>query len=132
MSFSVGAVSEAENRLQLAMNTKWVRRIGGFYRCSSDGRGYFATLPWDLANLTYFECACSLYNLLTVDPIGQSFLKQDRRGMLFNEMAGELKLVVDAVEKQPPRSRFGDWPSAEASAEGGRRQTIRSCSVCTP
>jgi hypothetical protein len=103
----VGSSDKSENRLQVAMHTKWIRRVGGFFRCSSDSKGYFANLPWDLANLTYFECACSLYHLLMVDPVGQEFLKSDRRGMLFNEIASEVKLVLDAVDKQPVRSRFG-------------------------
>ena len=125
VSFGKGTKSgsfEGENRLQLAMNTKWIRRISGFYRCSSDGRGYFACLPWDLANLTYCECACSLYHLLTIDPLGQSFLKQDRRGMLFNEIASELKLVIDSVDKEPPRSRFGG--STFTRGFGAARQAI--------
>lgn len=111
-----GQSSIVSDRLKLAMNTKWVKRLCGFYRCSSDVKGYFASLPWDIANLTYFSCACSLYNLLSIDPVGQDFLRSDRRGMLFNEIATELKSLVDAVEKPVASTTVG---SAFALVSGG-------------
>ena len=87
------------DRLAEALDTKWVRRVSGFYRCSLDEKGYFANLEWDPANLFYLECACDLYAVLVTFDNGVSFLGSDRRGMLFNEIAGELEQLVFSADK---------------------------------
>ena len=87
------------DRLSEALDTKWVRRISGFYRCSLDEKGYFANLDWEPANLFYLECACDLYHVLVNDEIGVSFIGSDRRGMLFNEVARELEQLIASTDK---------------------------------
>jgi rapamycin-insensitive companion of mTOR len=82
------------DRLAEALETKWVRRVSGFYRCTADEKGYFANLEWDPANLFYLECACDLYAVLVSYDNGVNFLGSDRRGMLFNEMASELEQLA--------------------------------------
>jgi rapamycin-insensitive companion of mTOR len=82
------------DRLGEALDTKWVRRVSGFYRCTADEKGYFANMEWDPANLFFLECASDLYSVLVSYDNGVAFLGSDRRGMLFNEMAGELEQLV--------------------------------------
>lgn len=81
-------------RLAEALETKWIRRISGFYRCSLDEKGYFANLEWEPANLYYLECACDLYHVLANDENGVQFIGSDRRGMLFNELSRELEQLI--------------------------------------
>ncbi len=95
LSFSFGDTE----RLAEALETKWVRRVSGFYRCSLDEKGYFANLDWEPANLFYLECACDLYDVLMGSDMGVSFIGSDRRGMLFNEMARELEQLLVSSEK---------------------------------
>lgn len=90
---------EDSDRLAEALETKWVRRVSGFYRCSLDEKGYFANLDWEPANLFYLECACDLYHILVNDEIGVSFIGSDRRGMLFNEISRELEQLISSNEK---------------------------------
>lgn len=85
------------DRLSEALKTKWIRRVSGFYRCSTEEKGYFANLEWEPTNLQYLECACNLYSVLLRDEGGLSFLTSDRRGMLFNEMAQEIELLVTSA-----------------------------------
>jgi rapamycin-insensitive companion of mTOR len=82
------------DRLQEALKTKWIKRLSGFYRCSTDEKGYFANLEWDGTNFHYLECACNLYAVLLRDDAGMMFLTSDRRGMLFNEMSNELEQLT--------------------------------------
>jgi hypothetical protein len=90
------------DRVSEALKTKWIRRISGFFRCSSDEKGYFANMEWDPNNLQYLECACNLYNVLMKDENGLTFLTQDRRGMIFNEIGRELELLtINASNKTP-------------------------------
>jgi rapamycin-insensitive companion of mTOR len=109
-------------RLSEALETKWIRRVSGFYRCSSDEKGYFANLEWEPANLFYLDCACDLYKVLTNDERGIAFLGSDRRGMLFNEIAAELESIIISYGKQgssknlvPPGSQRNvfTFPSTE-------------------
>ena len=51
-------------RLVEATRTKWVVRISGFFRCTSDEKAFFAGLPWQPSNLHYVEAACSMYRRL--------------------------------------------------------------------
>jgi hypothetical protein len=83
-----------QDRLVEALKTKWIRRISGFYRCSTEEKGYFANLEWDPTNLQYLECASHLYSVLLHDENGMAFLTSDRRGMLFNEIARELEQLT--------------------------------------
>lgn len=56
--------SVKSKRLQEAMKTKWIRRVSGFFRCSSDEKAYFARIPWDLVNMTFLDCGSLLYDIL--------------------------------------------------------------------
>lgn len=87
-------------RLQEALKTKWIKRLSGFYRCSTDEKGYFANLEWDGTNFHYLECACNLYAVLLRDDAGMMFLTSDRRGMLFNEMSNELEQLTAASSQR--------------------------------
>lgn len=78
------------DRLADALKTKWVRRVCGFYRCSTEEKGYFANLDWEPTNLQYLESACNMYSVLLKDDAGLGFLGSDRRGMLFNEISNEI------------------------------------------
>jgi len=92
-------------RLQEALKTKWIKRLSGFFRCSIDEKGYFANLEWDGTNFHYLECACNLYAVLLKDDAGMTFLTSDRRGMLFNEISGELEqLTIMASQKSFPHN----------------------------
>jgi len=85
------------DRLLEAMHkSKWIKRVSGFYRCTTDEKGFFASLSWDASNLHYLECACSVYKLLVEDPQGLAFLKADRRGVLFNDISKEIKDIFDS------------------------------------
>jgi rapamycin-insensitive companion of mTOR len=86
------------DRLSEALRTKWIRRLSGFFRCTVDEKGYFANLEWDPTNLQYLECACNLYSVLLRDEQGKSFLKEDRRGVIFNQIALELEQLIRVVE----------------------------------
>lgn len=91
------------DRLAEALKTKWVKRLSGFYRCSSDDKGYFANLDWYPSNLYYLESACNLYNLLVdqsnAASVGMSFLGTDRRGMLFSEILNEVELLIAVASR---------------------------------
>jgi hypothetical protein len=79
-------------RLAEALKGKFIKRICGFYRCSQDDRGFFAHFPWVPDHVSYLRPACHLYTLLMSHPDGNQFLKTDRRGQLFNEIAAALEL----------------------------------------
>jgi hypothetical protein len=85
-------------RLTEALKTKWIKRLSGFYRCSSDDKGYFANLDWYPSNLFFLESACNLYSLLVDQSngasVGMSFLGTDRRGMLFAEILNEVESLI--------------------------------------
>ena len=55
---------------------------------------------------------------LSVDPIGQAFLRSDRRGMLFNEIAAELKTLVAIVEKSDSSNGTGSTTFSLVSGLG--------------
>ena len=90
-------------RLQEAMKTKWVKRLCGFFRCSTDEKGYFSNLDWYPSNLHYLECACHLYGVLVEQEAGlakgNEFLGFDRRGMLFSEIVSEIEYVVSLASR---------------------------------
>ena len=83
------------DRLSEALKTKFLKRISGFFRCSSDEKGFFANLDWEPNNLQYLECACNLYSVLLKDEVGIQFLTSDRRGLIFTEIAREIELVTN-------------------------------------
>ena len=83
------------DRLSEALKSKWVKRVSGFYRCANDDKSFFSNLSWDVSNLNYLECACNLYFVLVEDPQGFSFLRSDRRGVLFVDIAKEIKDLFD-------------------------------------
>jgi hypothetical protein len=98
-------------RLQEATKTKWVKRLCGFFRCSTDDKGYFSNLDWYPSNLHYLECACHLYGVLVEQEGGAvfsntPFIGMDRRGMLFAEIASEIEYLVTLA------SRLGSRPVA--------------------
>jgi len=93
---------QTPERLNEAMKSKWVRRVSGFYRCTTDEKGYFANLEWEPANLQFLECACNMYFVLVEDPNGAAFLRGDRRGMLFTEMANEIKELSEFILRPSP------------------------------
>lgn len=87
-------------RLQEAMKTKWVKRLCGFFRCSSDDKGYFSNLDWYPSNLHYLECACHLYGVLVEQENNQTpFLGVDRRGMLFAEIVSEIEYLISLASR---------------------------------
>ncbi len=81
------------------MKTKFVRRLSGFYRCSTAEKGYFANCTWEPANFSYYDCACTLYEKLVADENGHDFLNSDRRGMLFTEIGNELHTLLSVFDK---------------------------------
>lgn len=91
--------SVKSKRLEEAMKTKWIRRVSGFFRCSSDEKAYFARIPWDLVNMTFLDCGSLLYDILVHDINGQSFLKHDRRGTIFKDATSQLKMLIEVVDK---------------------------------
>jgi len=87
------------DRLSEALKTKWVRRLSGFYRCTSDEKAFFANMDWDISNLHYLENACNLYHVLVEDEQGMSFLTSDRRGLLFNDISREMEQLIDSASR---------------------------------
>jgi hypothetical protein len=85
----------SSDRLSEALKTKFLKRISGFFRCSSDEKGYFANLDWEPNNLQYLECACNLYSVLLKDDVGMQFLTSDRRGLIFTEISHEIELLTN-------------------------------------
>ena len=114
--FSSSANSSANGILTEAMKSKWVRRMCGFYRCSTEEKGYFANLTWEPSNLNYLECAILLYQYLVDEPNGQSFLRGDRRGMLYNEIAAEVKSLITIYDKSRPTASFLFMNRADATS----------------
>ncbi len=96
------------DRLSEALKTKWVRRVSGFYRCSTEEKGYFANLDWEPTNLQYLECACNMYSVLLKDEAGTAFLNSDRRGMLFTEIASEIEQLAALAA---PRNSIAALPA---------------------
>jgi len=97
-----------------AMKSKWVRRMCGFYRCSTEQKGYFANLTWEPSNLNYLECAVLLHQRLVDDVNGQAFLRGDRRGMLYNEIASEIKTLLTAFDRSRPTASFFSMNRSDA------------------
>jgi len=114
-----------------AMKSKWVRRMCGFYRCSTEQKGYFANLTWEPSNLNYLECAVLLHQCLVDDVNGQAFLRGDRRGMLYNEVASEIKTLLTAFDRSRPTASFFSMnrtdtgPSLNASSHVFRRYAMQ-------
>ena len=46
------------------LKIKFVRRLGGFFRCDSGDKGYFAHLQWEPQNVKFIHCACKFYQVL--------------------------------------------------------------------
>lgn len=105
------------DRLAEALDTKWVRRVSGFYRCSTEEKGYFANMDWEPANLMYLECACAMYRVLIENDNGVNFLGSDRRGMVFNEMTRELEQLITMNGRA--------WQFASPVAPGGSKNVFR-------
>mmetsp|Transcript_21477 Transcript_21477/g.31154 ORF Transcript_21477/g.31154 Transcript_21477/m.31154 type:complete len:1569 (+) Transcript_21477:93-4799(+) len=82
------------DRLGEALKTKFIKRLSGFYRCSTEEKGYFANLEWEPNHLHYLECACNLYTILAESDSGLGFLMHDRRGLLFAELVRDLEAVL--------------------------------------
>eukprot|EP00605_Chrysophyceae_sp_TOSAG23-4_P002480 GSChrysophyteH1.ASY1.ANO1.2743.1 assembled CDS len=97
---------DVNKHLDELMNTKFIRRLCGFYRCSTEEKGYFANLTWEPSNFNYYECAVMLYQRLVNDENGHKFLNSDRRGMVFVEIAAELKNLINIFDKSIPSSSF--------------------------
>ena len=82
-------------RLTEALNTKFVKRLGGFFRCSDEGeKAFFAHLAWKPEHALYTQCACRFYQVLLLHKEGKKFLIDDRRGKVFQEIAKELKSAI--------------------------------------
>ena len=89
-----------KERLSDALKGKFVKRLGGYFRCSPDEKGFFAHLVWQPANIVFMNCACKFYETLLRHQEGQQFLKSDRRGKVFEEIAKELTVAIKHVESQ--------------------------------
>jgi hypothetical protein len=81
-------------RLNDALKTKFVKRLSGFYRCSTEEKGYFANLEWEPTHLHLLESACNLYYILSENEAATHFLTGDRRGMIFAELVRDLESVI--------------------------------------
>lgn len=81
-------------RLNEALKTKFVKRLSGFYRCSTEDKGYFANLEWEPCHLHFLESACNLYYILSENESTTHFLSSDRRGMIFAELVRDLEAVI--------------------------------------
>jgi rapamycin-insensitive companion of mTOR len=81
-------------RLNEALKTKFVKRLSGFYRCSTEEKGYFANLEWEPTHLHFLESACNLYFILSENEASTHFLSSDRRGMVFAELVRDLEAVI--------------------------------------
>jgi len=68
------------------LKDKFVRRLGGFFRCDSGEKGYFAHLQWEPQNIKFIHCASKFYQVLLSEEVGLKFLKDDRRGKIFDEV----------------------------------------------
>jgi hypothetical protein len=106
-------------RLAEAIKGKFVRRICGFYRCSTDEKGFFAHLPWMPDHVPYLQPACQLHALLLVHPEGQKYLREDRRGKLLPEIAACIDLEVQA-ETRAMAARLEQRTIDAASGGSGR------------
>ena len=91
---ALDALRVSPARLPEALRGKFLRRLGGFYRCQVSDRAFFAALPWRRENLRYARCACLLYGALVSHEAGREFLRADRRGALLREIAAELEAAV--------------------------------------
>ncbi|GMI10640.1 hypothetical protein TrRE_jg10745 [Triparma retinervis] len=117
------SLAKDSNRLADAMKNKFVKRLGGFFRCSSEQKGFFAHMEWSPKNIKYFTCACRFYEVLLTHDQGKEFLRNDRRGKVFEEIAKELAICVRHVET---RSSGSPSPPSEVfDREKSTRQMTR-------
>ena len=84
-------------RLNEAIKNKWIKRISGFYRCTSDEKAYFSNLDWEPGNLHFIETACCLYKLLAENEKETAYLNQSRRGMIFLQIMQEIERTIQSV-----------------------------------
>jgi hypothetical protein len=85
---------ENSARLSEALRGKFIKRLGGYFRCDPGEKGFFAHLEWTPKNILYTNCACRFYTVLLSHEEGKKFLKTDRRGAIFEEIAKELDSVL--------------------------------------
>lgn len=88
-----GSFTSAD-RLTEVLETKWMRRVAGFFRCSNEDKAHFAIMEWDSSNLRYLQCLCALYYVLANESKGIAFLENDRRTTIFQDIAREIEQVV--------------------------------------
>ena len=80
------------------LKDKFVRRLGGFFRCDSGEKGYFAHLQWEPENIKFIHCASKFYQVLLSEEVGLKFLKEDRRGKIFEEVTKELGTTIGYIK----------------------------------
>ncbi|GMH93873.1 hypothetical protein TL16_g12745 [Triparma laevis f. inornata] len=112
-------------RLSEALKTKFVKRLGGYFRCSPDEKGFFAHLVWKPESIVYMNCACRFYEVLLKHQEGVSFLKSDRRGKVFEEISKELSVAIKHVETQGLDSVQTSPPSMVFDRETVHRHMTR-------
>lgn len=126
---------ENSHRLQEALKGKFVKRLGGYFRCDQSEKGFFAHLEWTPKNILYMNCACRFYTVLLSHEEGKQFLKTDRRGKVFEEIAQELKAVLDNAQDESPqkvrRCVCGTPRSTTSNPPPPRARRPRSCSTGT-
>jgi hypothetical protein len=106
----LGLRSSSSRRL-----AKWAQRIGGFYRCDlSEGKAYFASLPWGADNMRFLHCASRFYCALLHCPEGRHFMCTDRRGAVYKDILLELDRVVRKADAEHFKSSV-----ATKSTSGG-------------
>ena len=82
-------------RLTEALETKWMRRVAGFYRCTMEDKACFTLMDWEPSNLFFLNCAIDLYQVLLNDPKGLFFIENERKPTLFQDIAKEIQLVLE-------------------------------------
>ena len=86
------------------LKIKFVRRLGGFFRCDSGDKGYFAHLQWEPQNVKFIHCACKFYQVLLSEEVGRKFLRDDRRGKVFEEVTKELSTTIRFIKSSQSSS----------------------------
>ncbi|KAJ1458010.1 hypothetical protein M885DRAFT_514576 [Pelagophyceae sp. CCMP2097] len=123
--------AEADRVVSDALRSKFVKRLGGFFRCDDiePNKASFASLPWTPANLRFLRTASRLYACLLAvahavpaNLDARAFLEKDRRGSL-------LQAVSATISRLAPPSTRARNASAELLA---RRHSWTMTSMTSP
>ena len=103
---------QSGTRLGEALRGKFIKRLGGYFRCSPEEKGFFAHIEWAPDNVKYMESACHFYEALLRHPEGLLFLKSDRRGKMFEEIEKQLSIAISHAESAKKKGSASTKPAS--------------------